>query len=172
MGSRAFLCPRQTVQASFDRGPQQVVPCRMKHYFVTTVALAIMGVQDRQLLVGVKTPALDFLGPQEFSQLGELRLGPACAFAAHSFSKRTVAQEKVIACERRDLVQGCVTSRRRDLCWRFHDSDGLFRFNNRVALRLQELSHTQAPKTRLAQRPDGPCAARFHFSSPAYSRKL
>jgi hypothetical protein len=65
----------------------------MKYNFVAAIAKAIMRVQDRFVLIGVKAPALRLFRAQQAAEFSNLLAGPTCAFALHSVNQGGIAEE-------------------------------------------------------------------------------
>jgi hypothetical protein len=76
----------------------------MKYNFVAAIAKAIMRVQDRFVLIGVKAPALRLFRAQQAAEFGDLLARPAGAFTLHGLNQSAIAEEQVIASERRGLI--------------------------------------------------------------------
>jgi hypothetical protein len=76
----------------------------MKYNFVAAIAKAIMRVQDRFVLIGVKAPALCLFRAQQAAEFGYLLARPASTFALHSVNQGAIAQKQVVTRERRDLI--------------------------------------------------------------------
>jgi hypothetical protein len=76
----------------------------MKHNLVAAIAKAIMRMQDRFVLIGVKAPALRLFRAQQAAEFGYLLARPASAFTLHGLNQRAIAQEQVVTTERRDLI--------------------------------------------------------------------
>jgi hypothetical protein len=65
----------------------------MKYNFVAAIAKAIVRVQDRFVLIGVKAPALCLFRAQQAAEFGYLLARPASAFTLHSVNQRVIAEE-------------------------------------------------------------------------------
>jgi hypothetical protein len=76
----------------------------MKYNFVAAIAKAVMRVQDRFVLIGVKAPTLRLFRAQQAAEFGNLLAGPTSAFALHSVNQGAIAQKQVVTRERRDLI--------------------------------------------------------------------
>jgi hypothetical protein len=65
----------------------------MKYNFVAAIAKAIVRMQDRFVLIGVKAPALCLFRAQQAAEFSYLLAGPACAFTIHSVNQGAIAEE-------------------------------------------------------------------------------
>src|ERR1041385_5184588 len=76
----------------------------MKHYFVAPIAKTVVRVQHWFVLIGLKAPTLRLFCAEQPTKLGNLFTRPTCAFALNGLHQCAIAQEQVIAGERRDLI--------------------------------------------------------------------
>jgi hypothetical protein len=65
----------------------------MKYNFVTAIAKAVMRVQGRFVLIGVKAPALCLFRAQQAAEFSNLLARPASAFTLHSINQGAIAEE-------------------------------------------------------------------------------
>jgi hypothetical protein len=65
----------------------------MKYNFVAAIAKAIMRVQDRFVLIGVKAPALRLFRAHQAAEFSDLLAGPTCAFTIHGVNQRAIAKK-------------------------------------------------------------------------------
>ena len=71
------------------------------------VAVAVVGVQDRRVLVGVEAPLHRLAGPERADR-GRAVVRPPAALALEGFDQRRVVREEVAALQRRGLVADLV----------------------------------------------------------------
>src|SRR5262245_31375355 len=81
------------------------MPCGVEHHFIPPIAITIMRVQDRCILIGIKAPTLRLLRAEQPAQLTDLLACP-CGVLIDRPGQRPVTKKKVVAGERRDLVEG------------------------------------------------------------------
>ena len=81
MGARPVVGPRRGVQAVADRHRHQLVVGGVVLDLVDTIAVAVVGVQDRLVAVGQLAPALRLSAAGKRAKVGDLVEAPLPAFA-------------------------------------------------------------------------------------------
>src|SRR5579859_6500843 len=82
----------------------------MKHHFVSAIAKAVMRMQYRFILIGLKAPALRFFRAQQPPKLDDLFARPACALTLYSLHQCAIAQEEVVTGKWRNLIRGLLVA--------------------------------------------------------------
>jgi hypothetical protein len=76
----------------------------MELYFVAAMAESVMSVQNRGILVSLKSPPDGLLGTHQPSKFFEVRPGPRGSLAFERSSENTVSGEKIVVHQRGRLV--------------------------------------------------------------------
>ena len=105
---RGFLgAPRQRVQFPLHAQRHQFVPGRVELDLVQAVAIAVVGAQDRLVLIGQHAPA-QRLGARQPPECDRAIVRPGATLALERLDQRRVRREDVPVLQRRGLVEDLV----------------------------------------------------------------
>ncbi len=76
----------------------------MKHHFIPPVPRRIMRMQNRLILVSLKSPTLRLLAAKQAAKPRQFRLSPIRALPPHRLHQGPIARIKIVPNQRRNLV--------------------------------------------------------------------
>ena len=108
VGAGLRVGPRRRVQSVADRHRHQLVVRRVVADDIDAVAVAVVGAQNRRILVRPPAELLRLLRSCPAAELVQLVTAPTATFPFDAFDQRRVAPEPVVPDERRSLVDDLV----------------------------------------------------------------
>src|SRR5271155_3952304 len=121
----------------------------MKHYLVAPVPCSIMRVQNRFVLIRVKTPAQGLFSAQHSTQARKFCLRPGCALPPHRFSQSPISRIEVMPDQRRHLIVNLMSPQRHHLRPR---TAGSFEQDRLLAFIAAGLKYARKPHDGLAKK--------------------
>src|ERR1700687_131848 len=95
------------------RQAHKFVPGWMKFHFISPVAESVVRMQDRWILVGLKSPPDSLFGAYQPPKILKLWFSPARALSLDSTSQNAIGREEIVVHQRRRLVQHLMGGLRR-----------------------------------------------------------
>ena len=116
MGARPVVGPRGGVQAMGDRRAHQLVIGRVEFDLIDAVPVTVVGVQDRAITVGQRTPALGLRPARDRAELGDLVQAPQPALADQRFDQHR-RRRGVVIHQRPNLIGDHMRIRHARYCY-------------------------------------------------------